>query len=311
MLTGEFRVATRNGPTTFYHGPNEPRGIDYELAKGYADHLGVELSMYVADQFQEIFPDIDSGKAHIGAAGLSVTETRRELVEFGPSYQTIKQQVIYRTGTRKPRELEDLLEGRLEVLAGSAYVNLLKKAQEEEAGLTWIENPENSIEELVEKVEKGEIDFTIVDSNEFNLLRHAYPDARAAFSIGPETLIAWALPKTSDNSLHDSISTYFQNITETGGLQEILDRYYFLTDDDFDYVGSRAFVRHFHSRLPAYKDLFIEAGLRSNTDWRLLAAMAYQESHWDPKAVSPTGVRGMMMLTKPTARMIGVVDSVS
>ena len=311
MLTGEFRVATRNGPTTFYHGPNEPRGIDYELAKGYADHLGVELSIYVADQFQEIFPDIDSGKAHIGAAGLSVTEARREFVEFGPSYQTIKQQVIYRTGTRKPRELEDLLEGRLEVLAGSAYVNLLKKAQEEEAGLTWIENPENSIEELVEKVEKGEIDFTIVDSNEFDLLRHAYPDARAAFSIGPETLIAWALPKTSDNSLHESISTYFQNITETGGLQEILDRYYFLTDDDFNYVDSRTFVRHFHSRLPAYKDLFIEAGLRSNTDWRLLAAMAYQESHWDPKAVSPTGVRGMMMLTKPTARMIGVVDRTS
>ena len=89
MLTGDFRVATRNGPTTFYHGPNEPRGIDYELAKGYADLLGVELSMYVADQFQEIFPDIDSGKAHIGAAGLSVTETRRELVEFGPSYLSL------------------------------------------------------------------------------------------------------------------------------------------------------------------------------------------------------------------------------
>jgi membrane-bound lytic murein transglycosylase F len=308
MLTGEFRVATRNGPTTFYHGPDEPRGIDYELAKGYADYLGVELTMYVADQFQDIFPDIDSGKAHIGAAGLSVTEARREVVEFGPSYQRIKQQVIYRIGTRRPYELKDLLQGRLEVLAGSAYVSLLQEAREETPELTWIENPENNIEELVQRVEAGEIDYTIVDSNEFELLRHSHPDARTAFSIGPETFIAWALPKTSDSSLYESVSTYFQTLRETGGLQEILDHYSFLRDDDFNYVGSRAFIRHFHSRLPAYKDLFIEAGLSSNTDWRLLAAMAYQESHWDPKAVSPTGVRGMMMLTKPTARMIGVKD---
>ena len=311
MLTGEFRVATRNGPTTFYHGPDEPRGIDYELAKGYADYLGVELTMYVANQFQDIFPDIDSGKAHIGAAGLSITDARRELVEFGPSYQKIKQQIIYRIGARRPRELEDLLGGKLEVLAGSVYVGLLQKARQEQPELAWIENSENNIEELINRVEAGEIDYTIVDSNEFDLLRHSHPDARAAFNIGPETFIAWALPKTSDSSLYESVSTYFQNLEETGGLQEILDHYSFLRDDDFNYVGSRAFIRHFHSRLPAYKDLFIEAGLKSNTDWRLLAAMAYQESHWDPNAVSPTGVRGIMMLTRPTARMIGVTDRTS
>ena len=152
MLTGELRVATRNGPTTFYYGPDEPRGIDYELAKGYAEHLGVELKMYVADQFQTIFPDLKSGKAHVGAAGLSVTDTRRELVDFAPPYQTIQQQVIYRIGNRKPYELEDLVGGKLEVLAGSAYINLLKQARTEEPELAWTENAENSIEELVKTV---------------------------------------------------------------------------------------------------------------------------------------------------------------
>ncbi len=311
MLTGELRVATRNGPTTFYYGPDEPRGIDYELAKGYAEHLGVELKMYVADQFQTIFPDLKSGKAHVGAAGLSVTDTRRELVDFAPPYQTIQQQVIYRIGNRKPYELEDLVGGKLEVLAGSAYINLLKQARTEEPELAWTENAENSIEELVKKVEIGEIDYTIVDSNEFDLLRHSHPDAKVAFGIGPETLIAWALPKTIDKSLHESITHYFSTLSQTGELKIILDRYDYLAEDEFDYVGSRAFLRHFHSRLPAYKNLFISAGIESNTDWRLLAAMAYQESHWDPNAISPTGVRGMMMLTKPTARMIGVKDRTS
>ena len=117
MLTGEFRAVTRNSPVTFYYGPDEPRGIDYELAKGYADHLGVELKMYVADQFWQIFPDVDSGKAHVGAAGLSITEPRLELVEFGPAYQSIQQQIIYRSGTGRPREISDLLDGHLEAVS--------------------------------------------------------------------------------------------------------------------------------------------------------------------------------------------------
>ncbi len=308
MLTGEFRAVTRNSPVTFYYGPDEPRGIDYELAKGYADRLGVELKMYVADQFWQILPDVDSGKAHVGAAGLSITESRRELVEFGPPYQSVQQQIIYRSGTGRPREISDLPGGRLEVLAGSVYVSSLENARIEEPTLAWIENPSDSIDELVRRVAAGEIDYTIVDSNEFELLRHSHPDARVAFSLGAETPIAWALPKTTDNSLSESIGTYFEELRATGELNEIIERYYFHAETDFDYVDSKTFVRHFHTRLPAYRDFFVRAGAESDVDWRLLAAMAYQESHWDPQAVSPTGVRGMMMLTMPTARMIGVDD---
>jgi len=308
MLTGEFRAVTRNSPATFYYGPDEPRGIDYELAKGYADHLGVELRMYVAEEFQQILPDVYSGRAHVGAAGLSITEPRRELVEFGPPYQSIQQQVIYRRGTLRPRELADLTGGRLEVLAGSAYVGVLEEAREEQPLLTWVESSNYDVEELVRRVATGEIDYTIVDSNLFDLLRHSHPDARAAFSLGTETPIAWALRKTTDSSLRESISAYFAELHATGELSQIIERYYFDAEDDFDYVGSRAFVRHFHTRLPAYRDFFVRAGVESNLDWRLLAAMAYQESHWNPQAVSPTGVRGIMMLTRTTAHMIGVED---
>ncbi|GIT14552.1 MAG: hypothetical protein CM1200mP36_03080 [Gammaproteobacteria bacterium] len=308
VLTGEFRAVTRNSPVTFYYGPDEPRGIDYELAKGYADHLGVELKMYVADQFWQILPDVDSGKAHVGAAGLSITESRREVVEFGPPYQSIHQQIIYRSGAGRPREISDLLSGRLEVLAGSVYVSSLENARTEEPTLAWIENPSDSIDELVRRVAAGEIDYTIVDSNEFELLRHSHPDARVAFSLGAETPIAWALPKTTDNSLSESIGAYFEELRATGELNEIIERYYYHAETEFDYVDSKTFVGHFHTRLPAYRDFFVRAGAESDVDWRLLAAMAYQESHWNPQAISPTGVRGMMMLTIPTAQMIGVND---
>jgi membrane-bound lytic murein transglycosylase F len=172
--------------------------------------------------------------------------------------------------------------------------------------LTWIEHTQRSSDELIRRVAEGEIDYTVADSHLYALLRHLYPDLRVAFPLGPTDRIAWALPKGAED-LRESIAAYFAEIEATGELQQILDRYYF-TSSEFDYVGSRAFIRHVDTRLPRYRDFFLEAERSTGIDWRLLAAIAYQESHWDPAAVSPTGVRGMMMLTAHTAEMMEVAD---
>jgi len=114
------------------------------------------------------------------------------------------------------------------------------------------------------------------------------------------------LPK-GDDSLRESVAAYFAEIQATGRLQKILDRYYFASSE-FDYVSSRAFVRHVNTRLPRYRDFFLEAERSTGIDWRLLAAIAYQESHWDPSAISPTGVRGIMMLTELAADKMEIGD---
>ncbi len=291
--------------------------------------------MYAAEQFWQIFPDVAEGKAHVGAAGLTVTAPRLEIFDFSPAYQTATREVIYRRGSLQPQGLQDMLDGELEILAGSAYVGILEEARRQLPELTWLENREVGVEELVRRVAAGEIDYTIVDSNIFDLLQQSYPDAREAFAIGAETPIAWALPKSTDTSLRESVATFFAEIHATGELNAILDRYYISTvptvsttstvpttsttsttstastastEKGLDNIGSRAFVRRFESRLPQYKAYFLAAADRTDVDWRLLAAMAYQESHWDSKAVSPTGVRGIMMLTTRTASMLGVED---
>jgi membrane-bound lytic murein transglycosylase F len=176
----------------------------------------------------------------------------------------------------------------------------------EEPLLSWIEDSQSTGEELIRRVAEGEIDYTIADSHLFALLRHFYPDLRVAFSLESANHVAWALPKGADE-LRESIAAYFAEIEATGELTQILDRYYFASRE-FDYVGSRAFIRHVSTRLPRYRDFFREAALSTGIDWRLLAAMGYQESHWNPSAVSPTGVRGMMMLTERTAQMMEVSD---
>ncbi len=309
LRTGELRVVTRNSPTTFYLGRDTALGPEYDLVRGFADRLGVELSIYAADQFWQILPDVMTGRAHLGAAGLTITEPRRELVEFGPVYQRVEEQVIYKLGTGRPRTLGDLLGGRIEVVAGSSHAGLLERMRTEEPMLTWIESPSADVEELVAKVAGGEIDYTVVDSHEFAVTRHFYPDARVAFSLGSAGALAWALPRVEDNSLREQVSAYFAELKASGKLQHTLNRYYYYAGD-FDYVGSRAFVRHFDARLPEYRDYFLEAETATGIDWRLLAAMGYQESHWNPDAVSPTGVRGIMMLTRSTAAMLGVADRI-
>jgi membrane-bound lytic murein transglycosylase F len=303
LTTGELRVVTRNTPAAFYYGADEPQGIEYELARGFAERLGVDLRIYAADQ---VYPDLATGKAEIAAASLTVADARKDTITFGPAYQDIQPQVIYRLGEKRPHSLHDLLGSRLEIAAQSSHSALLETLRTEEPLLTWVEDSDVGAEELIRRVATGEIDYTIADSHLFALLHQLYPELNVAFSLGPKNALAWALPKNAE-SLREAIASYFAEIQATGELDRILDRYYFAARE-FDYVGSRAFIRHVSTRLPRYRDYFREAARLNGTDWRLLAAMAYQESHWDPAAVSPTGVRGMMMLTEHTATMMEVDD---
>ena len=306
LQSGEIRVITRHAPTTFFTHDEEGRGIEYELASGFAERLGVELRIEVADRFQQIIEDVASGNVHIGAANLTVTEARRALVDFGPAYQRVDQQLIYRRTAPRPRAIPDLVGGRLVVLGGSIDVELLEQARSEHERLAWVEHPGASVEELVRMVSEGEIDYTVVDSTAFQLLRNAYPDVRVAFSIGQSGEMAWALPPGASD-LRAQVAAYFAEVVATGELQAVLDRYN-VSAGEFDYVESRAFARNFRTRLSRYRALFEEAELETGISWRLLAAMAYQESHWNPRAVSPTGVRGLMMVTQHTAEIVGIAD---
>lgn len=303
---GELRVVTQNAPTTFYYGANERYGIEYELAQAFADHLGVRLRLTSVDDLWQVFPEVTGKQAHLAAAGLTVSEARRRLVAFGPAYQQVQAQLIYRMGEARPESLTDIEGKTLEVRAGSNHVNLLTQALESLPRLSWAENRSSSAEALIRRVAAGTIDYAVVNSNEFKLLRHFYPDVQVAFDLDADAELAWALPLGADR-LREEVGEFFAKISATGQLEQILDRYY-EGARNFDFVGSRAFVSHLHERLPLYRAAFMKAGRETGLDWKLLAAIAYQESNWDPDAVSPTGVRGLMMLTAKTAQIVGVED---
>ena len=99
--SGELVIATRNSPTTYYEGPDGPTGFEYDLARLFAASLGVKLKVVVPDNINDIFRNVETGKVNFAAAGLTITETRKDRVRFGPSYQQISEQLEYyscRTG---------------------------------------------------------------------------------------------------------------------------------------------------------------------------------------------------------------------
>ncbi|MFP5506647.1 MAG: membrane-bound lytic murein transglycosylase MltF [Gammaproteobacteria bacterium] len=303
----ELIVATRNAATTYYEGPHGPTGLEYDLAALFAEHLDVRLRLVVPENFQDILGLVERGEAHIAAAGLTVTEARKRRVRFGSAYQTIMPQLVYRSGNPRPRDLDEI-SGVLEVLAGSSHEERLRELHAEHPQLTWRSNENLESAELLHLVWEQLIDYTVADNNELAIHQRYYPELRVAFDLNPvPDTLAWAFTAGGDDSLYREAEAFFAKLRKTGKLDQLLERHYGHVAD-FDYVGTRRYMSHIAQRLPEYIPLFEAGAAETGLDWRLLAAVGYQESHWDPEATSPTGVRGLMMLTRNTMRFLGLDD---
>jgi membrane-bound lytic murein transglycosylase F len=304
---GELRVVTRDTPTSYFVGPDGPAGPEYDLVRGFAEDLGVTLVIDTVESISEIMPHVNEGKAHMAAAGLSMTDSRREYLSFGHPYNSVDMHLIYKLGSGKPRSIEETYGRHIEVVASSSHSDMMDSLSEVYPGLDWSENADVEVVDLLEKVARGELDFTIADSTEFNIQRHFYPDLRIALDLEVGDPIAWAFRKGEGDSLLARADEYVIDAKRAGYVAQVNDRYFGHTEK-FDYVGTRAFIRHFESRLPRYRELFEGAAENAGLDWRLVAAIGYQESHWRSHAVSPTGVRGIMMLTEATADYLDIED---
>lgn len=306
MRAGELRVVTRNLPSTYYLGASGPQGPEFELASRFAAELGVRLFVYSVPNVGDVMRELESHRAHIAAAGLTRGMRLPPQTAFGPPYQQVREHLIFRQGATRARNLRQALDSHIEVVAGSSHAASLEQARLAVPNLSWVENPSAETEELLYRLSRREFDYTVADSNEFAIGRAFHPDIRIAFDLSGGKALAWAVDGR-DPSLVKRVTAFYASLKAEGRLASILNAYYAGTDR-FDYIQARVFIDDIEERLPQYRHWFREAAAQIGVDWRLLAAIGYQESHWVPTATSPTGVRGLMMLTEDTARGLGVTD---
>lgn len=300
----ELVIITRNAPTTWYQGREGEAGFEHDLVTLFAEHLGVRIKLITKDSISDVIKALEDDEGDIAAAGLTKTGERENQFTFGPGYQQVTQQLVCRRGGVRPSAIDELMDVQLVVPAGSSYVERLNKLKEKQAELEWEEDSSNNTENLLEQVWQQKIDCTIADSNIVAINRRYLPELSVRFDVGEADSLAWMMSADS-GSLNNELHEWFEKIQDSGELNKLIDKYYGHIDT-FDYVDTRALTRRIKRVLPKYKDKFIQAAEKYELDWTLLAAQSYQESHWNPRAKSPTGVRGMMMLTLPTAKELGV-----
>lgn len=304
---GELVVATRIHPGVYFPDGEVNRGMEYELLSRFADQLGVTLRLVVPPNLESLLDDIRTGRVHMGSAGLSITKRRLRNLRFSRPYLSIRTQLVYRRNERRPTDLGDLGQGELVVLADSSHEELLERRRRDYPQLNWRPISDSDSYALLQSVAEGRADYTLADSNELSLARESLPLLQPAFSLGRPDHLAWAFPRFGDASLVRAANRFLRQQQENGELGELIGRYY---QDEIlpESIAERDFLQLIAERLPKYELLFRQAAEQTGLDWRLLAAVGYQESHWNPKAVSPTGVRGLMMLTRAAARDLKIKD---
>jgi len=303
--SGELRVLIKNTPTVYYQGPFGAQGLEYELVQKFASHLGVKLKLIYAHSIPEILTRLDNNEAHLAAARIIATPKREKNFWISSPYHSVNQQLIYRSGTRKPKSIDELPQLAIEVVRQSSQEELLIELNKKFPNIEWQSNVDASVEDLLFLLNEKVLDFTIANSLEFKVNQRFYPELRVAHNLSETQSINLFFSKKSDNSIQKAADLFLYNMRKNNHIKFLAERYYGHLNR-LDYVDKRVFQRHIQTRLPKFKTWFIRAGEDFEIDWILLASISYQESHWNPKAVSPTGVKGLMMLTQATAKYLGV-----
>ncbi|HED1419946.1 TPA: membrane-bound lytic murein transglycosylase MltF [Kluyvera georgiana] len=303
---GELRVSTVQSPLTYATINGKVYGLDYELAQQFADYLGVKLKVTVRQNISQLFDDLDHGDADLLAAGLVYNSERVQSYQPGPTYYSVSQQLVYRVGSYRPRSLSNVTADQLTVAPGQVVINDLQTLKEKKyPDLAWTVDDKRGSVDLMQAVIDGKLNYTIADSVAIGLFQRVHPELAVALDVTDEQPVTWFSLKDNDNTLSAAMLDFFNNMNEDGTLARLEEKY-LGHGDDFDYVDTRSFLRAVDNVLPDLQPLFEKYA--SAIDWKLLAAISYQESHWDPLATSPTGVRGLMMLTKNTAQSLGLSD---
>lgn len=303
---GELRVVTLNLPTCYYYGAQGTEGLEFELASAYAARLRVRLNMYPVANEHAMQEELAAGRADIAAASLTNTAEWSRVGDAAEPYTLVPQLVVYQRSGVRPRDTLQLESARLAVRAGSPQERILQRLKNTVAPtLQWEETAPSSADP-VEDVDAGDAQYAITDARDFSFAHHLYPNVLVGFALPEGRPVQWIV-RHGDPGLLASVNSFFRDLSASGRLAQLVQE----SSGDtrrFEYEESREFREHVSDRLPRFRSWFEKAAAEVGIDWRLLAAIGYQESKWDPHAQSDEGALGVMMLTADTAQAMGIRD---
>ena len=299
----KITLITDNNSNAYHIYRGKPMGFEYDLASAFADFLNVKLEVR-APGWNSMVPFLETGKGDFIGAALTITPHRRKSLLFSQPYMTVQQEIIYHRATPVIESIEDLAGKTICVRRNTSYHHRLETLKKSGIDLHIALLDNIPSEEIIQMVAENKIDYTVADSNIAQLNRRYYPDIVIGIPIQEVEFLGWAV-NPSDIRLMDRINHFFYHINKTGYYKKLFHKYYGDLNH-FDYFDVKKFHQRLETRFPKYRKHIVRESFKYGFDWRMIAALVYQESHFDPLAKSFTGVRGLMQVTEETAREMGI-----
>ena len=317
---GTLRAIVDNSSTGYFIYKGQPMGYEYEMLSRLASSLDLTLELVVVNGLETAFEMLNEGKGDIIAFNLTVTRDRKKLVAF-TDYHSLQHQVLVQ---RKPdnwqkmkvHEIEkELIRDPIELIGkevivrkNSAFVNRLHNLSDELGDdILIVEDYEDVMtEELIRKVSEGAIDYTVADENIARVSATYMDNLDVKTAISFSQQIAWAV-RLSAPDLLEATNDWIRKMKKTADYYVIY-RKYFNNPRKSVIRATSEYSSISGSKLSPYDDLIKSASEELEWDWLLLASQVYQESKFNPEAVSWAGARGLMQLMPPTAEQYKVTD---
>ncbi|MDP1928466.1 MAG: membrane-bound lytic murein transglycosylase MltF [Thiobacillus sp.] len=303
---GVLQVGVRNSPTTYFVAHNgEPAGFEHDLLVAFGQSQNWSIEWTEESHPDALFALLDSHRINLAAAALPRAVVKDRHLIAGPILFESPVHIVYRTADNAPRSMADLSGKKLALIIGSGHSPMLMRLKRKHPRLSWAALENVWPEELLAQLQAGKYDAVVINGMDFDPMRNVYPQLTVAFDLPETQKIVWALPKSSSHALRNGLARFVERAHADGTIKRIYERYFghLKRLDSSDILG---ILQRRPSRLPELRQHFQEAQTLTGIDWRLLAAIGYQESQWNAFATSPTGVRGLMMLTGETADRMGV-----
>jgi membrane-bound lytic murein transglycosylase F len=300
-----LRVAMMEHPTVYYIDPNNvAAGLEYDLMSAFAHTRQMRLVVKTfpnpdAARQAMLRGEVDAVAIGTSADGLSATE----LATRAP-YQDSGWVLLNSPKKFSPKSFSELLPKRVVVSSRIFTHPRMVDMRRRNAAITFVEDSKNDDESLIAAVGDEEVDYALVEEDTFNASRHFHYDAQRAFLAQPPLSRVWLFPAGAE-SLRDEANAFLTRITRDGQITRVLDRY-FGFPQRVSPMDVEIFSERVNSVLPRFRGWFQQAQEVYGIEWRLLAALSYQESHWNADATSETGVRGIMQFTEDTAKRYNV-----
>ena len=310
----QLTVITRSASNPTYDNKKGVNGFEYQLMRRFASQYGYRLRLIIADTDEQLYQALDTGLADIAMPTQPLSASQNAEYSALPELMQTTRQLIYRAGSDKPNTLADTQNKRMSVADNRRNREMYAALKLHYPNLQWTFSHKNSTE-LLADIHNGRLDYTLMDSHIFVSKGSLYASTRSAFNVYDPEPISWVMAKNrTDNEAHlqlrGELNGFFSEALADGTTKDLTERFYGHVNDT-DPLGAGTFFQRVKHRLPTFRSAMEKTAKEYNLDWRLLAAIAYQESHWDPDARSGTGVRGMMMLTQDTANELGVTNRVA